>query len=182
MAVLLSTLEAAICPKLRCMDQGWYRGIAGAVVAAAAVVLAVAQPALAQVRPDMVPEAALRPSGLLSAAPVSESSAAPAPTRSALSATQPDILVSPATLPVSYSAQFLGSTLQLDLPRYDSSGKYVRPRFYVGMESDSMRNWMNASGLAAEKCMLPMVRARTHMSGDGEVSGTLWMYARCTFR
>jgi hypothetical protein len=131
----------------------------------------------------MVPEAALRPAGLLSAAPVTESGQARTlPPRSALSATQPDILVSPATLPISYSAQFLGSTLQLDLPRYDSSGKYVRPRFYVGMQSDSMRNWMNSTGLAAEKCMLPMVRARTHMSGDGEVSGTLWMYARCTFR
>jgi hypothetical protein len=182
MAALLGRLAMSIRRMLKHMNACWYRRTSGAAVAAAVVVLVAAQPALAQMRAEMVSETALRPSGLMAAPPVAESQAGPALARSGLSTPRSEILVSPTTLPTSYSTQFLGSTLQLDLPRYDASGTYVRPKFYVGMKSDSMRNWINSTGLSAERCMLPMVRARTHMSGDGEMSGTLWVYARCTIR
>jgi hypothetical protein len=44
-----------------------------------------------------------------------------------------------------------------------------------------MRGFMNSAGFDTDKCQLPMVRARTKSSGDGDINGTLWLYARCTF-
>ena len=63
-----------------------------------------------------------------------------------------------------------------------STGQYTRPKFHVGVPSESMRGFLNSAGFSAEKCQLPMVRARTKSSGDGDINGTLWLYARCTFR
>ena len=45
-----------------------------------------------------------------------------------------------------------------------------------------MRGFLNSAGFSADKCQLPMVRARTKSRGDGDINGTLWLYARCTFR
>ena len=164
---------------LLAMDLLWNRKAVAAVFAAAALGGA---PALAQVRADAMPESVLRPANLTATKPAADSPAGTMRAPSAGPVPRSEILTPSTTLPLSYSTQFLGSTLQLDLPRYDSEGKYVRPKFYVGMQSESMRNWANAAGLGAEKCMLPMVRARTHMSGDGELSGTLYVYARCSLR
>ncbi len=80
------------------------------------------------------------------------------------------------------SSSWLGSAIQLETPRATSTGQYTRPKFHVGVPSDSMRGFLNSAGFAAEKCQLPMVRARTKSSGDGDINGTLWLYARCTFR
>lgn len=80
------------------------------------------------------------------------------------------------------TSRWLGSTVQLELPRDAGSGQYTRPKFIVGLPSDSMKSWMNSAGLEADHCMLPMLRARTRMSADGDINGTLWLYARCTFR
>jgi hypothetical protein len=44
-----------------------------------------------------------------------------------------------------------------------------------------MRNMMKSAGVTTKYCMLPMLRARTKMNGDGDINGTLWLYARCTF-
>jgi hypothetical protein len=140
-----------------------------------------AAPALAQVRPESVPDSVLRPAHLLTTAPAPETPAGVAVPRNAVVSPRAEPFGQTTTVPITYTTTLLGSTVQLDMPRYDSSGNYVRPKFYLGMQSDKMRNWMNSSGLAADKCMLPMLRARTRMSGDGEVSGTLWVYARCTF-
>jgi hypothetical protein len=147
----------------------------------AATLLLGAAPALAQMRADAIPASVLRPSSVMATAPAADAPAGVAPRASVLPTQHGEPLGPTSTLPVSYSTNVLGSTVQLDMPRYDSSGNYVRPKFYVGLQSDSMRNMMNSSGLAADKCMLPMLRARTRVSGDGEVSGTLWVYARCTF-
>jgi hypothetical protein len=147
----------------------------------ATLLVGVAPIAIAQVRAEAAADSVLRPTHLLTAAPTPEAPAAIISPRSTLATSRSEAFAPDTALPISYSTTLLGSTLQLDMPRYDSSGKYVRPKFYVGMHSDTMRNWMNSTGLAADKCMLPMLRARTHMSGDGEVSGTLWVYARCTF-
>lgn len=79
-------------------------------------------------------------------------------------------------------AGWLGNSVRLDVPRDVVTGQYARPKFVVGVPSESMKSWMNSAGLGAEHCMLPMLRARTRMSADGDVNGTLWLYARCTFR
>lgn len=147
----------------------------------ATLLIGAAPYAFAQMRAEAVPEAVLRPAHLLTTAPAVDVPSAAAMPRSALGNPRSESFAPNTTLPVSYSTTFLGSTLQLDMPRYDSGGNYVRPKFYVGMQSHTMRNWMNSTGLAADKCMLPMLRARTHLSGDGEVGGSLWVYARCTF-
>lgn len=80
------------------------------------------------------------------------------------------------------TSSWLGSAIQLETPRATSTGQYTRPKFHVGVPSESMRGFLNSAGFAAEKCQLPMIRARTKSNGDGDIDGTLWLYARCTFR
>ena len=145
----------------------------------ATLLISVVPFAFAQMRATAVGDSVLRPAHLSSAAPLAEPTMV-AP-RDSFANPRSESFAPNTTLPASYSTTFLGSTVQLDMPRYDSSGNYVRPKFYVGMQSDAMRSWMSSTGLAADKCMLPMLRARTSMSGDGAVSGSLWVYARCTF-
>ncbi len=77
---------------------------------------------------------------------------------------------------------WLGSAVQLDTPTATGTGQYTKPKVRIGVPSESMRNFMNSAGLPAEKCQLPMLRARTKSNGDGDINGTLWLYARCTFR
>ncbi len=123
-------------------------------------------PCAAQLRLDVVPESALPPSqrsvGGASALSV------PATTTRAFSG--------------SASSSWIGSAIQLEEPRATGTGQYTRPKFHVGVPSESMRGFLNSAGFSAEKCQLPMVRARTKSSGDGDINGTLWLYARCTFR
>lgn len=81
------------------------------------------------------------------------------------------------------SSSWLGSAVQLEAPRPTTTGQYTRPKYHVGLPSEAMRNFLNSSaGLGADKCQLPMVRARTNWRGEGDFNGTLWLYARCTFR
>ena len=80
------------------------------------------------------------------------------------------------------SSSWLGSAIQLEEPRVTSTGEYTRPKFHVGVPSESMRGFMNSAGFDTDNCQLPMVRARTKSSGDGNINGTLWLFARCTFR
>jgi hypothetical protein len=177
MARQLGRLRLSKRHMLHHMSRCWFRK-----AALLASVFATAPVALAQVRAESIPDSALRPTNLMAVAPAAEAPAGITLPRTALVTPRSEPFAPETAMPISYSTTFLGSTVQLDMPRYDSSGKYVRPKFYVGMQSDAMRNWMNSTGLAADKCMLPMLRARTHMNGDGEVSGSLWVYARCTFR
>lgn len=79
-------------------------------------------------------------------------------------------------------ARWIGDSVRLEVPRDIVTGQYARPKVVVGLQSQSMRSWMHMAGLDAEHCMLPMLRARTRMTAEGDVSGTLWLYARCTFR
>ena len=128
---------------------------------------AVTLPCSAQLRLDIVPETALPPSQHRSFAGASALSLPPATTR---------------TFSASASSTWIGSAIQLEEPRATSTGQYTRPKFHVGVPSESMRGFLNSAGFSAEKCQLPMVRARTKSSGDGDINGTLWLYARCTFR
>lgn len=125
-------------------------------------------PSLAQLRLDVLPETAL-----LTPRESYSTIGAPLPTVS--SARQFS-----GALPA--DSTWLGTAIQLEAPRVTSTGQYTRPKFHVGVPSESMRGFLNSAGFAADKCQLPMVRARTKSSGDGDVNGTLWLYARCTFR
>jgi len=127
---------------------------------------AVTLPCAAQLRLDVVPESAL-----------------PSTQHRALSGAS--ALSLPATTTRSFSAssgsRWIGTAIQLEEPRVTSTGQYTRPKFHVGVPSESMRGFMNSAGFDTDKCQLPMVRARTKSSGDGDINGTLWLYARCTF-
>ena len=124
-------------------------------------------PCAAQLRLDVVPESAL-----------------PSTQNRALSGAS--ALSLPVTTTRTFSASsgstWIGTAIQLEEPRVTSTGQYTRPKFHVGVPSESMRGFMNSAGFDTDKCQLPMVRARTKSSGDGNINGTLWLYARCTFR
>jgi hypothetical protein len=124
-------------------------------------------PCAAQLRLDVVPESALPPTQQRALAGTSALSL-PARTTQSFSA--------------SSGSSWLGSAIQLEEPRATGSGQYTRPKFHVGIPSESMRGFMNSAGFDTDKCQLPMVRARTKSNGDGNINGTLWLYARCTFR
>lgn len=97
----------------------------------------------------------------------------------------PSVLPLPAITTRAYSpsaeSTWIGSAIQLEQPRATGTGEYTRPKFHVGVPSESMRGFLNSAGFAADKCQLPMVRARTKSSGDGDINGTVWLFARCTF-
>lgn len=138
-----------------------------AVQTFAAFALATTLPsAAAQLRLATVPDNLLRPTSIAMPA----AAATPAPTPQASRST------------TSYAGSaWYGSAVQLELPRDAGNGTYTRPKFIVGLPSDSMRNMMKSAGVTTKYCMLPMLRARTRMNGDGDINGTLWLYARCTF-
>ena len=130
--------------------------------------LAANLPCAAQLRLDVVPEPALSPA------------------RQPMSSGHSGLVATPGAQGF-YGASgsnsgWLGTAVQLETPRATSTGQYTRPKFHVGVPSDSMRSFLNSAGFSADKCQLPMVRARTKSSGDGDINGTLWLYARCTFR
>jgi len=75
-----------------------------------------------------------------------------------------------------------GSVQVIEQPRDPVTGAYRRPKIIVGLPSDTMKSWLKASGITAERCLLPMVRARAKLNEEGEASGALWLYARCTFQ
>lgn len=123
-------------------------------------------PCAAQLRLDVVPETALPRAHHRLAAGASAQSLPAATSR---------------TFTASASSTWIGSAIQLEEPRVNSLGQYTRPKFHVGVPSDSMRGFLNSAGFTADKCQLPMVRARTKSNGDGDINGTLWLFARCTF-
>jgi hypothetical protein len=136
-----------------------------------AVAMALVTAASAQTRFDAVPESVMRPYS------VRESSAIPSsepPIRNA------HALAAAAPRMRDYS--WLGGALQVEAARENSNGTYTRPKLIIGLPSETMKDWMNSAGFAAEQCLLPMVRARARVNAEGEASGAMWLYARCTFQ
>ncbi len=125
-------------------------------------------PSVAQLRLDVLPERNTLPPARHRALAGASALSLPATTTRTFSA--------------SAGSSWIGSAIQLEEPRATGTGQYTRPKFHVGVPSESMRGFLNSAGFAADKCQLPMVRARTKSSGDGDINGTLWLYARCTFR
>jgi hypothetical protein len=130
-------------------------------------------PASAQTGIDAVPESVLRPYSLR------DNGATPHSRPSSVSPSQ-DPMATPVPQLRDYS--WLGGALQVEGARVTSDGTYTRPKVMIGVPSESMKSWMNSAGLNAEQCLLPMVRARARVSAEGEASGVMWLYARCTFQ
>lgn len=82
-----------------------------------------------------------------------------------------------------YQVNLMGSTtVVLETARFTSDGRYVRPRLTIGNESPQLRSWMTSIGVPAERCQLPMFRARVRRDeGTGDIGSTFWMSARCKF-
>jgi len=133
-------------------------------------VVAAARCAPAQERVEAFPDSILRPYS------VRESNALPPPE------TAPRIAAIESTGPQVRDFRWLGGALQVETPRPTPTGSYTKPRVVIGVPSEPMKDWLNASGLGVEQCLLPMLRARARVGAEGEASGTMWVYARCTFQ
>jgi hypothetical protein len=120
---------------------------------------------------EAIPESVLRPYSLrdIGAPPSGEPSA-----RGAAASTTSE--------PQLRDCSMLGGAVQLEAPRLGINGSYSRPRIIIGVPSESMRGLLNAAGVPAEQCLLPMLKARARLNADGEASGAMWLYARCTFQ
>lgn len=95
-------------------------------------------------------------------------------------------VVLPGTLPAAaetYQMSLIGgSSVVLETARFTSDGRYVRPRLTIGSESPELKSWMKSAGIQAERCMLPMVRARMRRDeATGDVGTAFWVTARCRF-
>jgi hypothetical protein len=132
--------------------------------------LGTSAPATAQMRVEAVPDSVLRPYPVRAADPTVGTLAV------ARSAPQ-----FAASAPRFRDYSWLGGAVQVEGPRATFDGRYTRPKVVVGVPSEAMKGWMNAAGVPAEQCLLPMVRARARLSPDGEANGALWLYARCSF-
>jgi hypothetical protein len=76
----------------------------------------------------------------------------------------------------------IGSAVHLEMPRMAPDGKFIRPKIIIGLASSELKSWLRTHGIAAEKCMLPMLRARARLDQQtNEFSAGLTVYARCTF-
>jgi hypothetical protein len=133
--------------------------------------LGAAAPAAAQLHRDLAPESAFRIDPMRDLTSTGGRPLAAAPSSAA-----------PVTIPALRAPGWLGSSVQIEPSRLTSAGTYTRPRVVFGLPSHTMRNWMNDNGIAADRCYLPMVRARARLSAEGEASGSLMLYARCTFQ
>lgn len=74
-----------------------------------------------------------------------------------------------------------GMPMLMQLPQDQIPGQYTRPKYALGFQSETMRRWAKDFGIDAESCFAPIVRARTRLSQDGGLSGSLMMQARCSF-
>jgi len=69
----------------------------------------------------------------------------------------------------------------VEMPRDTMPGRYQRPHHALGFRSEALRGWLKEAGVDAQTCIAPVLRLRTKLSGDGELSGALWLYVRCSF-
>ncbi|MFN3565312.1 MAG: hypothetical protein ACK4V1_04920 [Burkholderiaceae bacterium] len=84
-------------------------------------------------------------------------------------------------LPVLHAKRWSSATL-VELPRDAVPGTYQRPHYALGFRSETLRGWLREAGVDAHTCIAPLLRLRTKLSSQGELSGALWLYARCSFR
>lgn len=77
------------------------------------------------------------------------------------------------------SATGVGATL-VELESNDPPGQYRRPRYALGVRSQALESALDTVGLDAHRCLAPMVRMNTKLSASLNLSGTLWIYLRCS--
>jgi hypothetical protein len=58
----------------------------------------------------------------------------------------------------------------------------ARPRLGIGMRSHEVESALNGIGVEARHCLAPVVRMRTKLSSSLQLSGSLWVYLRCSVR
>ncbi len=61
-------------------------------------------------------------------------------------------------------------------------GQPTRPQHGIGIRSHALEAALNGIGLEARHCLAPVVRMHTKLSSSFDLSGTLWVYLRCTVR
>ncbi|MGZ8254280.1 MAG: hypothetical protein ACXWVT_05470 [Burkholderiaceae bacterium] len=67
-------------------------------------------------------------------------------------------------------------------PEGTVEGRYTRPRYAVGLQSEAMREALSLTGLDAESCIAPMVRLRARQATiTGNTGLSMSLLARCTF-
>lgn len=59
-------------------------------------------------------------------------------------------------------------------------GRYSRPKYALGFRSNTMKSVASGIGLSPETCLAPLIRARATLSQDGEASGRVMVFARCS--
>lgn len=73
-----------------------------------------------------------------------------------------------------------GATL-VEFPQTAPVGQPRRSRHGLGVRSPLLESALQDMGVEARHCLAPVVRMHTKVSSAFAVSGTLWIYARCTF-
>jgi hypothetical protein len=73
----------------------------------------------------------------------------------------------------------LGATL-VEFNSHAMPGQPRRAQHGLGVRSHQLESALNAVGFEARHCLAPVVRMHTKLSSSFDVSGTLWVYLRCT--
>lgn len=73
----------------------------------------------------------------------------------------------------------LGATL-VEFKPYAMPGQTARAHHGIGLRSYQMESALNSIGIEARYCLAPVVRMHTKLSAGFDLSGTLWVYLRCT--
>lgn len=79
------------------------------------------------------------------------------------------------------AARGLGATL-VEIPSPNIIGAPRRPHHAIGVRSQMLESALHEVGIDASHCLAPVVRLHTKLSSAFDLSGTLWVYARCSFR
>ena len=73
-----------------------------------------------------------------------------------------------------------GATL-VEFKPYAMPGQTARAHHGIGIRSYQMESALNSIGIEARHCLAPVVRMHTKVSAGFDISGTLWVYLRCSF-
>ncbi len=77
------------------------------------------------------------------------------------------------------TARGLGATL-VEFKPHAMPGQTTRAHHGLGIRSYQMESALNSIGIEARHCLAPVVRMHTKLSSSFDLSGTLWVYLRCT--
>ena len=77
------------------------------------------------------------------------------------------------------SAPSLGATL-VEIRSYELPGQPSRPHHAIGIRSHRLESALHDVGIEARHCLAPVVRLHTKLSSSFDLSGTLWVYLRCS--